>query len=367
MSHLKIEQNTSSVEVISSTIIDKLYELAQSGTLDSSSDLKGNLQVAHAYEDAVTYLTTNYANLQINVTGGAYIRFADSAVASVCATNWGDGTGITTIQAAVVTTFSDKFKSNSSIKTFSELKLFININGESGLDFNSCTNLKSIDLSAFTKIGKVGNYYPSTFYNCSNLETVVLNQNLQSIGTDVFRGCTKFNTKLPTSLQLLGSKALYNTSYSFDVDLPNLRDCTENDTNIPNEITGFLMDGWFSGTKIVRVTNLGSITRISRNADNFYLGCFENCNLLKYVILPATLQTIGCRTFCSCTSLIYIKCLAVTPPTIQSSLWLNNTNSTFKFYVPDASVDAYKAATNWSSYASRIFSLTQFAIDFPNG
>ena len=115
------------------------------------------------------------------------------------------------------------------------------------------------------------------------------------------------------------------------------------------------------------MTNLGLITRISPNANDSVMGCFQECHNLKYVTLPATLQTIGCRTFSGDSALIYIKCLAITPPTIQSSLWLNSTNNTFKFYVPDDSVDAYKTATNWSTYASRIFSLTQFAIDFPNG
>lgn len=172
---------------------------------------------------------------------------------------------------------------------------------------------------------------------------------------------------MPTSLQLFGSNALNATSYSFDVDLPNLRDCTLNDTNAPNDITGFLMDGWFSGTKVVKITNLGAITRISRNADNFANGCFESCYHLKYVTLPATLQTIGCRTFSGDFALIYIRCLATTPPTIQSSLWMSGTNDTFKIYVPDDSVTAYKAANYWATYASRIFSLTQFAIDFPNG
>ena len=366
MSHLKIEQNTSSVEVISSTIIDKLYELAQSGTLDSSSNLKGNLQVTHAYEDAVTYLTTNYANLQINVTGGAYIRFADSAVAAICASNWGDGVGITKIQAAVVTDFSDKF-AGKNIKTFKELTNFVNLKMEYNETSFIGSSIEYIDLSNITKVGTLGNYYSYVFYNCTQLGSVVFSDNLESIGSLTFNNCSKFNSKLPTSIKYLGSLALANTAYSYDVNLPNLIDVTSDKTNIPNEITGWLMDGWFGYTQIERVTNLGSITRISRNKDNFCMGCFEGCPNLKYVTLPATLQTIGCRTFSGDSALIYIKCLAITPPTIQSSLWLDGTNSSFKIYVPDDSVDAYKVASYWSTYASRIFSLTQFAMDFPNG
>ena len=98
INHLNIEQATSSIEVVSSSVIDKLYELAQNPSLDVSSNIQGNLQVSRAYEDAVTFLTNKFSNLQINVTGGTYIRFSDSLVQSICATNWGDGNGVTSLQ-----------------------------------------------------------------------------------------------------------------------------------------------------------------------------------------------------------------------------------------------------------------------------
>lgn len=365
MSHLNLSQSTSSIEVVASSVIEKLYELAQT-SLDETSDVQGNIQVTHAYEDAVAYLLSKFTNLQINVTSSAYIRFADSVVANICASNWGDGTGITKIQASVVTDFSNKF-AGKNITTFTELTNFVNLKMDyNGTSFNSAS-IESIDLSNITKVGTLGNYYPYVFYDCSKLDSVIFSDNLESIGSQAFYTCSKFNSKLPTSIKYLGNCALAKTAYSYDVNLPNLIDVTSDKTNIPNEITGLLMDGWFAFTKIERVTNLGSITRISRNANDFALGCFEGCSNLKYVTLPATLQTIGCRTFSGDSALIYIKCLAITPPTIQSSLWLDGTNSSFKIYVPDDSVDAYKVASYWSTYASRIFSLTQFAMDFPNG
>ena len=113
MKHLKIEQSTSSIEVVDPKVIDKLYNLVLfhpvGESLDSTSNLKGNLQCSHAYEDVVDYLTTNYKDLSISVSGGLYIRFNDKNVETICATNWGDGIGITKIQASVVNTFNDKF------------------------------------------------------------------------------------------------------------------------------------------------------------------------------------------------------------------------------------------------------------------
>ena len=229
------------------------------------------------------------------------------------------------------------------------------------------SSIKEIDLTNITKVGTVGNYYNYPFKNCVNLDTVIFSQNLESVGSFAFNGSVKFNTLLPTSLKYLGSRPFGGTAYSYNINLPNLRDVTADITNIPGELTAYLMDGWFAGTKITKVVDLGSITRLSRNSNDYADGAFERCFYLKYVTLPATLLTLGCRTFYGDAALVYIRCLAVNPPTCQSSLIFNSTNNTFKIYVPDDSVSAYKSASYWSNYASRIFSLTQFATDFPNG
>lgn len=65
--HLYIEQNTGLTENVNSSIISKLYELAISGDLDETSDLKGRLHSASGYEDQVSYLNTNFPDLYISV------------------------------------------------------------------------------------------------------------------------------------------------------------------------------------------------------------------------------------------------------------------------------------------------------------
>lgn len=56
----------------------------------------------------------------------------------------------------------------------------------------------------------------------------------------------------------------------------------------------------------------------------------------------------------NCTSLQSVTFTATTPPTISSAMF-QNSNVTFKIYVPAESVGAYKAATVFSQYASRIY------------
>ena len=44
---------------------------------------------------------------------------------------------------------------------------------------------------------------------------------------------------------------------------------------------------------------------------------------------------------------------AITPPSLGHSVFLD-TSSSLVIYVPAESVEAYKTATNWSDYASKI-------------
>ena len=73
---------------------------------------------------------------------------------------------------------------------------------------------------------------------------------------------------------------------------------------------------------------------------------------LTDVTIPSTVISIGQTSFCNCSALTAITILATTPPTLGSSVFVNTNNC--PIYVPAESVDAYKTATNWSTYADRI-------------
>ncbi len=51
-----------------------------------------------------------------------------------------------------------------------------------------------------------------------------------------------------------------------------------------------------------------------------------------------------------------------TPPTLGTSAFYN-INSICKIYVPDASVTAYKSATNWNTYADYIYPISEMEGD----
>jgi hypothetical protein len=184
------------------------------------------LYVSNAYETQINYLTDKFKNLKINVSGEYYIAIADDEVCRVMANKYGDGVGVTPTKAATITYLSG-FYGNNTIVHFDEL--------------NKLSNLTSIGGTAF--------------FGCTNLITCPLPQTITKLYNSCFNGCTK----------LTG-----------EIDLPNLTDSGEG--------------GWFWGTSITKVKNLGKITAIPTQA-------FRDCDKLEEVTIPDTCKTLGYRAF----------------------------------------------------------------------
>lgn len=83
---------------------------------------------------------------------------------------------------------------------------------------------------------------------------------------------------------------------------------------------------------------------------------FQNCSNLKVITLPEGLETINLNAFSDCSKLNSVVCMAAIPPEIETYTFSGNLN----FYVPDQSVTAYKAATNWNVFAGIIKPLSDY-------
>lgn len=96
------------------------------------------------------------------------------------------------------------------------------------------------------------------------------------------------------------------------------------------------------------------------NVTSIGTGVFQGVSTLTNVIIPANATSIGSNAFVACSGLTYIKCLAVTPPTLGNSTALGASTYTFPIYVPDSSISAYKSANIWSNMSERIKPLSEF-------
>ena len=99
-------------------------------------------------------------------------------------------------------------------------------------------------------------------------------------------------------------------------------------------------------------TALESIT-IPDNVTSIGVEVFNGCSNLSSVTIGNGITSIGRQAFYTCLKLTSVTIKAIVPPTLDMFAFENNASGR-KIYVPSESVDAYKAASRWSNYASDI-------------
>ena len=201
--------------------------------------------------------------------------------------------------------------------------------------------LEEIYFPKMTGITNLGFRAYSFFAKCPNLRLIDVS-GATSIGNDTFEnfnvGTNVINVILSENLKTLGQYIFYNSNYRMNVNggivyLPNLesagRDC-------------------FSQTLIEKITSLGKITDIRYNA-------FRYCKNLSFIRIPATVTSMQMTAFADNYMNRVLIMEPVTPPSINGTF-----NTTYDIYVPDDSIEDYKAASNWSSAASKIHPMSEY-------
>ena len=110
-----------------------------------------------------------------------------------------------------------------------------------------------------------------------------------------------------------------------------------------------MSNNWFSSffrcTSLTNVTIPNSVTTIGYSA-------FSACTSLTNVTIPNSVTIIESGAFDYCTSLTDMYLYPTTPPTLQNTNAISTATTTI--HVPIGCGDAYKNATNWSSFADKI-------------
>ena len=86
---------------------------------------------------------------------------------------------------------------------------------------------------------------------------------------------------------------------------------------------------------------------------------FYKCKNLRSVTIPAEVTSVGMMAFSQCYKLEEITCLATTPPTATATALLMLPTAQISLYVPDESVDLYKAAPVWKNFNVQPISATR--------
>ncbi len=195
--------------------------------------------------------------------------------------------------------------------------------------FKGCTNLKSINLNGnTTSIGSCA------FDGCTNLSDVVIPETVTVIGYRAFSECINIkDIRIPDNVKMIEGSAFYGCTGLTAIAIP--------------DSTTSLGDYVFADC-----INLSDIT-LGNGVSNIGHSAFAGCSSLTDITIPSSVVNIEGAAFSGCGNLTNIYCKPTIPPTLGVSA-LERIPSYVKIYVPTASVDAYKSAENWSSYASKI-------------
>lgn len=214
-----------------------------------------------------------------------------------------------------------------------------------GEAFYACNNLQTVTLPNSVKTIGV-----TAFSNCSNLKTVELGNSLEVIEAYAFEECSKLQAiTLPNTLKRIFTSAFGNCSSLKSINFPNsIIECgsavfagTGLDAAVYNEHIYAYQPANLLATA---VTIPDGIELIAGDA-------FFECSEMREVIIPASLDSIGDGAFYGCTGLTALTCKAVTPPTLHKNNVFYGAPTTATLYVPEGSVDAYKA-TKWNYFTT---------------
>lgn len=252
--------------------------------------------------------------------------------------------------------------------------------------FQNCTSLMC-EISFPESLKAIGDYAFSYSAIKGNLS---LPHNLESIGSSAFGGCNGLSGSLiipdrikvitqgsfsgcgftgtltlPEGLEKIGSSAFSSTKFKGELHIPDMVSVIEsyafsstlfNGTLVlPKELIS-LGSSVFSGC-----WRLSGVVEIPENIVAVPSNLFNGCTGLEGIKLHKDVEVIESQAFYGCTGVYSIVCEAKNPPVINSNSFNGVAKDNFTLEVPEASVNLYKNASNWSEF-KRIAAHREFSI-----
>lgn len=185
-------------------------------------------------------------------------------------------------------------------------------------------------------------YLPQgTFNGCKNLETVTLPTTLETIEYNAFSNSGLTSIFIPKGVTNISS-----TSFNYCGKLSTISVSDENTTydsrNNCNAIIQTATNQILRGTSNTIIPN--TATSIGDNA-------FNDINSLTSIVIPESVTSIGLYAFRFCNSLAEVVCKAKVAPQLKSEAFSNDILSKATLYVPEESVESYKADGEWKKFS----------------
>ena len=306
--------------------------------------------VALVISDGNNSVTTDYIPMVVQeITNEIWYTSTDGNIVTPYATDvfganivsniYKNGKGVILFDAPITLIGQKAFLRCSSL---TRIEIPSSVTSIGAYAFGYCSKLMSLTIP--DSVTSIGN---SAFYGCTILKTTTIPNSVIEIGNKAFYACWNFQSvTIPNSVTKLGTAAfsLCSSAKAFYGKFAS----TDNRCLIVNEtLNSFAPCGLTEYTIPDGITEIGELS-------------FPYCTHLQSVTIPDSVTSIGEKAFLNCTSLIKVYCAAKTPPKGDSNMfsYFDADDNLYpigcKIYVPALSVEAYKSASYWSSYASYI-------------
>ena len=237
-------------------------------------------------------------------------------------------------------------------------------NGIVYLGSDWCIGYKGTKPSGALSINYTRGIASNAFDDCSSITSVSLPSTLKYINGGAFAGCSNITSiKIPNSVISIGYNAFMECRQLASITLSNslkcigagaFNQCTSlTSVNIPNSVDTMGWGVFYFCTNLVSASLSNSLSYIPSTT-------FEDCSSLTSITIPSSIESIEHHAFYNCNNLAVIMMKGTTPPVLEYSTVFEGTAC--PIYVPYESLNTYKTATNWSTYASRIYPWMQTTI-----
>ena len=229
---------------------------------------------------------------------------------------------------------------------------FLGLNGKTSVtsySFAECKSLKNLTLTE--GMTAIGGY---SFYGCVSLESVKIPSTIKKWGDYSFYKCSKLkDITLPEGLTIMGAYAFSETAVEHIVIPSTIKEWYK--INKGNEYS-------HEGCAFAGCLKLSSVT-FKEGIKQINYMIFENCPLLKKVVIPASV-TYLCYTFEGCTGIeeVYIEDGAQIGGSSYFSGAFQNCTSLRKIEIPEG-VQTIWTGANWCTGCNALTDVYVHGID----